>query len=90
MDAIRRRVVVSGRVQGVWFRASTQRAAVDLGVNGWVHNLPSGQVEAVFEGDPAQVDEAIAWVRMGPPRAEVTDVDVFEESPEGLIGFDVR
>lgn len=90
MEVVRRRVIVSGRVQGVWFRASTQAAAVERGVAGWVRNLPSGQVEAVFEGVPDTVDAAVAWVRTGPPRAEVTEVEVIDERPEHLKGFSVR
>lgn len=90
MEVVRRRVIVSGRVQGVWFRASTQSAAAERGVAGWVRNLPSGQVEAVFEGEPDAVDAAVTWVRSGPPRADVTEVEVFDEQPEHLSGFNVR
>jgi acylphosphatase len=82
--------VVSGRVQGVFFRDSVRRRAEAVGVAGWVRNTPEGTVEAVFEGDPGAVDELVEFCRRGPSRAEVTSVDVEEEQPEGLSGFDVR
>lgn len=87
---IRRRVVVHGAVQGVFFRASCQHEAARRGVTGWVSNRPDGAVEAVFEGEDAAVETLIDWCRQGPPRAEVSSVDVNEEDPEGLRGFDVR
>jgi acylphosphatase len=61
-----------------------------LGVAGWVRNRPDGTVEAVFEGDPHALDVALAFVREGPPRARVERVDVAEEEPEGLTGFEMR
>jgi acylphosphatase len=73
---ISRRVLVSGRVQGVWFRESTRREASALGLSGWVRNLPDGRVEAYFEGDEAAVEAAIAFVRRGPEHARVSDVVV--------------
>ncbi|HEU4659008.1 MAG TPA: acylphosphatase [Capillimicrobium sp.] len=88
---MRRRVIVSGRVQGVFFRDSAREEAERLGVHGWIRNLDDGKVEAVLEGDADAVEELIAWMRRGgPPRARVDDVAVFEESPEGLRGFEVR
>ncbi|HTY18828.1 MAG TPA: acylphosphatase [Myxococcota bacterium] len=87
---IRRRVRVHGRVQGVWFRGSTERRARTLGLAGWVRNRPDGSVEAIFEGRPDAVDAALAFCREGPPGARVERVDVSEEAPEGLAGFDVR
>jgi acylphosphatase len=87
---IRRRVRVHGRVQGVWFRGSTERRARSLGVAGWVRNRPDGSVEAVFEGRPDAVDAALAFCREGPPGARVERFEVSEEAPEGLAGFDVR
>lgn len=87
---IRRRVVARGRVQGVFFRDSTQREARAAGVAGWVSNRADGSVEAVFEGDAEAVERMIAFVRSGPGRAEVEDVDVTDEDPEGLGGFEVR
>jgi acylphosphatase len=89
---IRRHVWVSGRVQGVWFRESTRRAAGELGVSGWVRNLPDGRVEAVFEGDAEHVARAVAFVSQGPPRAKVASVEVREEPPTGASAapFEVR
>ncbi len=87
---VRRHVWVSGVVQGVFFRASTIETAKELGLHGWVRNLPDGRVEAVFEGPPDAVDSAIAWSRRGPERAAVEQVDVVEEEPEGLRGFRAR
>jgi len=90
-DIVRRRVLVSGRVQGVYFRQSTAREAAALGVAGWVRNLPDGHtVEAVFEGSRGLVDQAIAWCGEGPPSARVDSVEVFEEPPEGLPSFSLR
>ena len=86
---IRRRVVVRGNVQGVFFRASCQREAARRGVAGWVSNRPDGAVEAVFEGEDAAVDALVSWCRQGPPHADVSGVDVSEEEPEGLSGFRV-
>ena len=86
---IRVRVVVSGDVQGVWFRESCRREAERRGVAGWVTNRYDGTVEAVFEGEDAAVAQVVAWCRIGPPRADVTGVDVRQERPEGLVGFRV-
>ena len=88
--AIRRRVIVSGRVQGVWFRDSCQREARSLGVAGWVRNRMDGSVEAVFEGDADRVLSMCNWMMHGPPRAHVADIDIIEEPPEGEAGFSVR
>jgi acylphosphatase len=87
---IRRRVWVSGRVQGVAFRASARRQARAAGVDGWVRNLADGRVEAVFEGAPGAVEALLAWCREGPSFARVDRVEVREEPPEGAAGFDVR
>ena len=86
----RRRVVISGRVQGVFFRDSVRRRAESASVSGWVRNTPEGTVEAVFEGDPSSVDEMIELCRRGPSRADVAAVEVVDEEPEGLSGFEVR
>jgi acylphosphatase len=86
----RRRVVVRGRVQGVFFRDATRRSAQTRGVAGWVANRPDGAVEAVFEGEPDAVESMVRFVREGPGRADVDDVEVSEEEPEGLSGFVVR
>jgi acylphosphatase len=85
----RKRVIVSGRVQGVFFRDTTRRRAESAGVAGWARNTPDGTVEAVFEGDPSAVEEMVEFCRQGPGRAEVAGVEVFEEEPEGLEGFRV-
>jgi acylphosphatase len=82
--------VVSGQVQGVFFRDTTRRRAEAVGVSGWVSNRSDGAVEAVFEGDQAAVDQLVDFCRRGPSRAEVAAVDVVEEEPEGLTGFQVR
>ncbi|RIK99986.1 MAG: acylphosphatase [Proteobacteria bacterium] len=87
---VRRRIVVHGRVQGVWFRDSTERQARALGVAGWVRNRRDGTVEAVFEGDARAVERAVAYCRQGPPRARVERVDVRDEPPEGIAGFEIR
>jgi acylphosphatase len=86
----RRRVVVNGRVQGVFFRDSTRDRAQSRGVAGWVRNRDDGAVEAVFEGDDDAVESMVRFAREGPGRADVDDVEVVEEKPEGLTGFDVR
>jgi acylphosphatase len=79
--------VVSGRVQGVFFRDTCRRVATENGVDGWVRNLPDGRVEAVFEGPGQSVDRVVGWARRGPAGAVVTGVDVRDEPPEGLTGF---
>ena len=77
-------------MQGVWFRDSCRREALTRDVAGWVRNRMDGTVEAVFEGAPAAVAMMVAWCRHGPPRADVTGIDVSEETPEGLVGFRIR
>jgi acylphosphatase len=90
MARVRRRVVVSGRVQGVFFRDTCEREARAAGVGGWVRNSWDGAVEAVFEGEPDAVDRMVAWCRDGPPRATVTSVEVHDEPPVGDDQFRVR
>jgi acylphosphatase len=90
MDRTRAHVYVSGRVQGVYFRASTRERAREAGVDGWVRNLADGRVEAVFEGSAEAVDSMVEWCHEGSSRARVEDVDVEHENPEGLDGFQVR
>jgi acylphosphatase len=87
---IRKRVLVDGFVQGVFFRDTCRRLATGAGVAGWVRNLPDGRVEAVFEGPADRVDSLVAWMHEGPRGAEVSGVDVQVEPPEGLHGFAVR
>lgn len=87
---MRRRVVVHGRVQGVFFRDSLRRLAEQHGVSGWARNTPEGDVEAVFEGEPHDVERLVSFARKGPPDARVEAVDVHEEEPERLSGFAIR
>ena len=84
---VRCRVLVSGRVQGVFFRDTCRRMAERHGVNGWVRNLPDGRVEAVFEGPAEEVRRLVEWSRHGPRSAVVEDVRVQAEQPEGVTGF---
>ena len=86
----RRRVVVHGDVQGVFFRDSTRDEAERRGVAGWVTNRSDGAVEAVFEGDPEAVAALVSFCREGPSQASVDRVEESEEEPEGLDGFRVR
>jgi len=84
---VRRRVIAHGRVQGVFFRDSTRRRAESLGVAGWASNRADGAVEAVFEGEPEQVESMVRYAREGPGHAQVEHLEVSEEDPEGLSGF---
>ena len=88
--AVRKRVVVRGRVQGVFFRDTTRRHASSRGVAGWVSNRPDGAVEAVFEGEPEAVESLVRFAGQGPRGADVSDVEVTDEEPEGLSDFEVR
>ena len=84
-------VWVRGRVQGVFFRDSTRRAAVGLGLRGWVRNLPDGRVEAVFVGDEAACKKALEFVRRGPPHARVDEVATrWEDDEERDADFRIR
>ena len=85
----RRHVIVYGYVQGVGFRFAVERAARSRDVSGWVRNRPDGAVEAVFEGEPDDVEALVELCRRGPRGAEVERVDVETESPDGLAGFRV-
>ena len=89
-EKIRVRVFVSGTVQGVGYRYSTLNKARQVGVSGWVRNLADGRVEAVFEGIKTDVEAMIRWCRGGSVAAEVTDVAVEYEEPEGIQGFEIR
>ena len=86
---IRRHVVVTGHVQGVFFRETARRRAQSAGVTGWVRNRPDGAVEAVFEGEREAVERLVEFCRAGPRGAHVDWVDVAAENPEGLRDFDV-
>lgn len=84
---VRRRAVVGGRVQGVFFRDTCRRVAREHGVAGSARNLPDGSVEVILEGEPAAVEAVLEWCRSGPSYADVESVEVTEEQPEGLEGF---
>jgi acylphosphatase len=86
-ELVRRRVLVAGRVQGVWFRASAEREAVRLGVAGVARNLADGRVELFVEGPANAVDSFIAWARIGPPRAQVTGIEIEGLPATGQRGF---
>ena len=87
----RGRIRVTGRVQGVFYRQSTLEMAQGLGLCGWVRNLPDGSVEALFEGERALVEQAVAWCRQGPPRAAVSSVAVeWLDGPAESTGFAIR
>jgi acylphosphatase len=85
--SIRRRVIVRGQVQGVFFRDTVRRKARETGVAGWVRNRPDGAVEAVFEGAPPAVERMVTLCRQGPPQAIVDDVQCIDEPVEGLTHF---
>jgi len=88
MSPVRRvHVIVTGRVQGVWYRGAMQHEAERLGVAGWVRNVADGNVEAAIEGPAQAVDELVAWCRVGPPGARVQNVRCAEEPPQGIQGF---
>jgi acylphosphatase len=87
---IRVRVVVDGRVQGVWYRQSCQHEAEAQGVNGWVRNNDDGTVEAVLEGEPTAVSYVLEWMRHGPPHAIVTGFVTHHEAPRNERAFSVR
>jgi acylphosphatase len=86
---IRRRVHVSGHVQGVFFRETIRRRAVSAGVAGWVRNRRDGTVEAVFEGESEAVQRLVAFCAKGPRGALVERVDVVAEDPDGIVGFEI-
>jgi acylphosphatase len=87
---MRKRVVVHGSVQGVFFRDTTRRLAQQRDVAGWVRNNRDGTVEAVFEGDEGAVERLVAFAHDGPRGAQVERVEVFDEEPEGLSAFAIR
>jgi acylphosphatase len=87
---VRRRVVAHGSVQGVFFRDSVRREASRRGVAGWAKNCADGSAEVVFEGEPDAVDAMVEYVRKDPGHSNVESVDVSEEEPEGLNGFETR
>ena len=87
---IRNRVLISGQVQGVYFRDAYRRLALQHGVTGWVRNLPDGRVEAVLEGPADEVHRLVEWAHDGPDSARVTEVTVRDERPEGLGTFVIK
>ena len=87
---IRRRVIVHGRVQGVFFRDTARRMAQSRGLGGWVRNAPDGTVEAVFEGEVEAVESMVRWCAQGPGAAVVERVEVTDEEPEGQTEFRIR
>ena len=90
MSVVRVRAVVTGRVQGVFYRDSCRSQATRLGVRGSVKNLADGSVEVVAEGDRARVQELLAWCRTGPPRAIVTGITVSDEVPAAERSFRIE
>jgi acylphosphatase len=90
VEVVRKRVIVHGLVQGVWFRASVRDQARLRGVAGWARNRPDGTVEVVLEGEPDAVARVIDYCRVGPPGARVDAVDAYEQRPEGITGFSTR
>ena len=87
---VARHVFVRGRVQGVAFRWATHDRACDLGVGGWVRNLPDGAVEAWLEGEVPAVEALVTWLRRGPPAARVAGIELVPRAPEGLFDFEIR
>jgi acylphosphatase len=91
MSDTRAHVFISGKVQGVYYRANTRDAASEKGVEGWVRNLDDGRVEAVFEGEEDAVKAMVEWCHKGSRRAEVKDVEVeWDEATGEFDGFDIR
>jgi acylphosphatase len=89
-DRVAVRVLVSGRVQGVWYRDSCRNEAIRLGVSGWVGNREDGRVEVVAEGPERAVAALVSWSRIGPPRADVHAVEVEYVEPTGATTFVIR
>ncbi|RJX35211.1 MAG: acylphosphatase [Desulfarculus sp.] len=91
MERVRAVALIKGRVQGVWFRASTKQVADSLGLAGHVRNLPLRRVEAVFQGPEDKVQEALAWCHQGPAGAQVSEVSVSWQEPDSALqGFQIR
>ena len=90
MATIGRQVLVTGLVQGVWFRQTTADVAREAGVAGWVRNLPDGRVEAVLEGEPMAVEAVVAWCHRGPRAARVDSIGITEVPVTGTTGFAIR
>ena len=88
-QVVGRRALISGRVQGVFFRDGVRREAMAIGVAGSARNLSDGRVEVVLEGNPVAVDRVVTWCRTGPPKAEVVDIEIASEPVRGRSGFTV-
>ena len=89
-ERVGRRLVIRGRVQGVWYRESMRQEAEALGVAGWVRNRLDGTVEAHVEGPRDAVEALVRWAHRGPEHAQVTDVEVHEDPPDGSTRFEKR
>ena len=87
MAKVCRRALINGRVQGVWYRGSTQQKARGLGISGWAKNLPDGRVEVLMCGDEKSVEELELWLHKGPPLARVLSVQVADEPWQDFSGF---
>jgi len=84
-------VFITGRVQGVWFRASTKQKAEQLGITGWVRNTTDGRVEAIFEGEESSIKDMIEWCHHGPPHAKIEKVEKKDQNPtNGFDGFSIK
>jgi acylphosphatase len=90
IEIVSKRIVVAGRVQGVWYRGSMQQYADQLGLVGWVKNLPDGRVEAVAEGPAEEVRALLRWCATGPPGARVAEVLSNDQPVSGFDEFSVR
>ncbi len=82
MKKVRAHIFVEGRVQGIFFRENTRQKAMELGITGWVKNLPDGRVEAVFEGEKENVEKMLAWAKKGPPLAKVENTEIEWQKPQ--------
>ena len=87
--SVAKRIVVSGRVQGVFYRDTCRREANRLDIAGSAQNLPDGTVEVIAEGEPDAIDELIAWCKKGPAQADVDSVDVSDAAPTGAASFKI-
>ncbi|MDX9699492.1 MAG: acylphosphatase [Rhodocyclaceae bacterium] len=88
-DPLARRLLISGKVQGVWYRASAQREAVRLSLSGWVRNLSGGEVEALVAGPEEAIDAFLDWARQGPSGAEVLRIEIQADDPPAHDGFHI-
>ena len=84
-------ILISGKVQGVWFRANTRQKAEQLNIKGWVRNTSDGKVEAIFEGKQDNIKEMLDWCRQGPPLAKVEDIKIEDKTQsKGYDGFTIK